>query len=110
MSMLALRNLDRSGVAQVMRLMSGVCKASSTIAMVRDGVKELDAELLDGFAAVLGVRATVLAALTGVRATEGDRGPAPEVVDVAALIWEVRHLTGDQVRHLVATAEELGGE
>ncbi|MCX5078070.1 hypothetical protein OG321_37105 [Streptomyces sp. NBC_00424] len=110
MSMLALRNLDRSTVAQVMCLMSGVCKASSTIVMVRDGVKELDAELLDGFGAVLGVPATVLASLAGVRATEGNHAPAPEVADVAALVREVRHLTEDQVRQLTDTAEELGGE
>jgi hypothetical protein len=107
-SMLALRNLQRSGVAKVMCRMSGVCKAASTIAMVRDGVKDLDAELLDGFAAVLGVPVAVLASLTGVRPSEGSRGPTPEVADVAALIWEVRHLTQAQVRHLTDMAEELG--
>ncbi|MEV6400381.1 hypothetical protein AB0M39_37300 [Streptomyces sp. NPDC051907] len=108
--MLALRNLDRTTVAMVMCLMSGVCMASSTIAMVRDGLKDLDAELLDGFAAVLGVPVAVLGTLTGVRPREGSGGLAPEVADVAALIWEVRHLTEAQVVRLAETAEELDGE
>ncbi|WP_324792968.1 hypothetical protein SJX93_04225 [Streptomyces cyaneofuscatus] len=106
--MLALRNLNRTAAAEVMCLMSDVCKSPSTIAMVRDGVKELDAELLDGFAAVLGVPATVLAALTGVRPSEGSVAPAPGIVDVAGLIWEVRHLTEAQVRGLSDMAEEFG--
>ncbi|WP_408992902.1 hypothetical protein [Streptomyces sp. 1268] len=81
-------------------LMSGVCKAASTIRMVRYGAKALDAELLDGFAAVLGVPVAVLASLTGVRSSARGDGPSPEVADVAALIREVRHLTEDQVREL----------
>ncbi|MGW8982853.1 hypothetical protein ACWGQ9_09370 [Streptomyces parvus] len=105
--LLALRNLNESAVAKTMCLMSGVCKAASTIRMVRGGAKALDAELLDGFAAVLGVPVAVLASLTGVRpSTRGD-GPSPEVADVAALIREVRHLTEDQVRELAGTAEAL---
>ncbi|WP_217230615.1 hypothetical protein [Streptomyces anulatus] len=105
--MLALRNLSPSAVAETMCLMSGVCKAASTIRMVRDGVKELDAELLGGFAAVLGVPVAVLAALSGVSAPAQSAGPSPEVVDVAALIWEVRHLTEQEVRELADSAEEL---
>ncbi|MFD0425038.1 hypothetical protein [Streptomyces parvus] len=105
--LLALRNLNELAVAKTMCLMSGVCKAASTIRMVRGGVKALDAELLDGFAAVLGVPVAVLASLTGVRPSARGDGPSPEVADVAALIREVRHLTEDQVRELAETAEAL---
>ncbi|MFI0934135.1 hypothetical protein ACH4RG_20725 [Streptomyces sp. NPDC021019] len=105
--MLALRNLSPSAVAETMCLVSGVCKAASTIRMVRDGVKELDAELLGGFAAVLGVPAAVPAALTGVSGPVRSAGPSPEVADVATLIWEVRHLTEQEVRELGDWAEEL---
>lgn len=106
--LLALRNLDESAAAKVMCLVSGVCKSASTIAVVRNGRKQLDAELLDGFAAVLGVPVTVLATLTGVRPAENSRQLAPQVVDVAALVWEVRHLSHEQVRELADLAEELG--
>ncbi|WP_354598686.1 hypothetical protein R1Y80_33855 [Streptomyces sp. JL1001] len=105
--LLALRNLNESAVAKTMCLMSGVCKAASTIRMVRDGAKALDAELLDGFAAVLGVPVAVLASLTGVRSSARGDGPSPEVADVAALIREVRHLTRDEVRELAEVAEAL---
>ncbi|MFG3409275.1 hypothetical protein [Streptomyces sp. NPDC048142] len=87
--------------------MSGVCKAASTIRMVRDGVEELDAELLGGVAAVLGVPVAVPAALTGVSAPAQSAGLSPEVADVAALIWKVRHLTEQEVRELSDWTEEL---
>ncbi|MDT0429091.1 hypothetical protein [Streptomyces salyersiae] len=106
--MLALRNLNESAAAKVMCLVSGVCKSASTIALVRNGRKELDAELLDGFAAVLGVPVTVLTTLTGVRRSENSRELTPQVVDVAALIWEIRHLSHEQVRGLADLAEEQG--
>ncbi|MFE7095629.1 hypothetical protein [Streptomyces erythrochromogenes] len=107
--MLALRNLNWSGAAKAMCLMSGVCKAASTIGAVGRGVKELDAEMLDGFAATLGVPVAVLAELTGVRPSPELREPAPEVVDTASLIWEIRHLTREQEVALTEYAEVLGG-
>lgn len=107
--MLALRNLNGSGTARAMCLMSGVCKAASTIGAVGRGDKPLDAEMLDGFAATLGVPVAVLAALTGVQASADSPEPASEVVDTAALIWEIRHVTRDRKEELCAYAEELGG-
>ncbi|MFB8076723.1 hypothetical protein [Streptomyces sp. NPDC056013] len=107
--MLALRNLNWSGTARAMCLMSGVCKAASTIGAVGRGAEPLDAEMLDGFAATLGVPVAVLAGLTGVPHPSADgREPAPAVADTAALIWEIRHLTWDQERGLTAYADELG--
>ncbi|MFE2149171.1 hypothetical protein [Streptomyces lavendulae] len=106
--MLALRNLNWSGAAKVMCLMSGVCKAASTIGAVGRGAKQLDAEMLDGFAATLGIRVAVLAHLTAIRPSGEHREPAPEVVDTASLIWDIRHLTWDQEGELTAYAEVLG--
>ncbi|MFK0259281.1 hypothetical protein [Streptomyces sp. NPDC090445] len=108
--MLGLRNLNWSGTAKAMYLMSGVCKAASTIGAVGRGAKPLDAEMLDGFAAMLGVPVAVLAELTGVRPSAGSRELTPEVVDTAALIWEIRHLTADQESQLTEYAEVLGRE
>ncbi|MFJ9743118.1 hypothetical protein [Streptomyces sp. NPDC101166] len=106
--MLALRNLNWSGAAKAMCLMSGVCKAASTIGAVGRGVKPLDAEMLDGFAATLGTPVVVLAGLTGVQQRAESRELKPEVVDTAALVWEVRHLTWDQESQLTEYAEVLG--
>ncbi|WP_148710318.1 hypothetical protein [Streptomyces sp. 3211.6] len=90
--------------------MSGVCKAASTIGAVGRGAKQIDAEMLDGFAATLGVPVAVLAELTGVRRSAEGRELTPAVVDTAALLWEVRHLTWDQESRLTEYAEALGGE
>ncbi|KOX24861.1 MULTISPECIES: hypothetical protein [unclassified Streptomyces] len=106
--MLALRNLNWSGAAKAMCLMSGVCKAASTIGAVGRGAKPLDAEMLDGFAATLGAPVAVLAGLTGVRPAAESRELAPEVIDTAALVWEVRHVTRDQEGRLTEYAEALG--
>lgn len=108
--MLALRNLNWSGTAKVMCLMSGVCKAASTIGAVGRGAKALDAETLDGFAATLGVPVAVLAGLTGIRPSAESRALIPEVVDTAALVWEIRHLTQDQEGRLTEYAEVLNRE
>ncbi|MER6519121.1 hypothetical protein ABT246_20015 [Streptomyces sp. NPDC001553] len=108
--MLALRNLNWSGAAKVMCLMSGVCKAASTIGAVGRGAKPLDAEMLDGFAATLGVPGAVLAALTGVHRSVAGPALAPEVVDTATLVWEVRHLTRDQESLLTEYAEASGSQ
>ncbi|WP_326586234.1 hypothetical protein [Streptomyces sp. NBC_01294] len=49
------------------------------------------------------------AELTGVRPAANGRASAPEVVDTAALVWEVRHVTRDQESRLTEYAEVLGG-
>ncbi len=103
--MLALRNLGWTSAAKVMAQMSGVYLAASTIGAVGRGVKELDATLLNGFAAVLGVRVEILGRLTGVPAS-GDL--AENVAATAALLWEVRHLSAAQVREVSHLAKVLG--
>lgn len=107
--MLALRNLGWSSAAQVMYLMSGVYVSAATIGAVGRGVRELDAELLTGFAAVLGVPVAVLASLTGMRQSVASRRLSAEVVDTAALLWDVRHLTAGQVRQVSQLANASGG-
>lgn len=106
--MLALRNLGWSSAARVMYLMSGVYLSAATIEVVGRGDKALDAELLDGFAAVLGVPVGVLASLTGVRLPEERPGPSPATVDTAALLWEVRQLTKAQVQQVLDLARASG--
>ncbi|GAB2705186.1 hypothetical protein [Kitasatospora kifunensis] len=62
---LAFRNLGWSSAAKVIYLMSGVYVSAATIGAVGRGVKDLDPELLNGFAAALGVPVAVVASLTG---------------------------------------------
>jgi hypothetical protein len=103
--MLALRNLGWSSAAKVMYLMSGVYLSAATIGAVGRGVKELDPELLDGFAAVLGVPVEVLASLTGMRQMPVSRRNSQEVIETAALLWDMRHLTAEQVRQVSHLAD-----
>ncbi|MEV0453212.1 hypothetical protein [Streptomyces sp. NPDC050600] len=103
--MLALRNLGWSSAAKVMYLMSDVYLSAATIGAIGRGVKELDPELLNGFAAVLGIPFGVLASLTGMRPMEASRRPPAEITETAALLWEVRNLTAAQVRQVSHLAD-----
>lgn len=103
--MLALRNLGWASAAKVMYLMSGVYLSAATIGAVGRGDKELDAKLLNGFAAVLGVPVTVLASLTGMHPMPVSRRNPQEVIETAALLWDVRHLTAEQVRQVSHLAD-----
>ncbi|MFJ8646222.1 hypothetical protein ACIRNI_08855 [Streptomyces sp. NPDC093546] len=105
--MLALRNLGWSSAAKVMYLMSDVYLSAATIGAVGRGVKELDRELLNGFAAVFGVRVSVLATLTGMQDVPPSRGLPGEIADTAALLWDVRHLPAAQVRQVSQHARAL---
>lgn len=98
--MLALRNLGWSSAAKVMYLMSGVYLSAATVGAVGRGVKDLDSELLRGFATVLGVPVVVLASLTDMPQMAEVREHSMEVVDTAALLWDVRHLAAEQVRQV----------
>ncbi|MFD7658483.1 hypothetical protein ACFV4N_31300 [Actinosynnema sp. NPDC059797] len=104
----ALRNLGWYSAAKVVQLMSGVYPAAATIGAVGRGVRELDAELLGGFATVLGVPGETLRALTGVRGAVGGGERSAAAADVAALLWDVRHLTAAQVREISGLADALG--
>ncbi|MFG3053226.1 hypothetical protein ACGFZP_20050 [Kitasatospora sp. NPDC048239] len=107
--MLALRNLRLVSAAQVMAYMSGVYVAGATIGSVGHGTRQLDAELLTGFAAVLGVPFGTLEALTGIHRPPGSlRDLPPEVADTAALLWDVRHLGVEQVLEVLALAKSFG--
>ncbi|MGW6818822.1 hypothetical protein [Streptomyces sp. NPDC055005] len=65
---------------------------------------------LDGFAATLGVPVAVLAESTGVHRCVAGPELAPEVVDTATLVWEVRRLTRDQESGLAEYAQASGSQ
>lgn len=108
--MLELRNLGWSSAAKVMYLMSGVYLSPATIGAIGRGTRELDADLLDGFSAVLGIPVETLEVLTGVGGTETSNRHSVQVTETASLLWDVRNLTAAQVRDVsdVVKAPEKG--
>lgn len=104
--MLRNRNLDWLSSAQILYALSGVGPLSAaTIGAVGHGNKELSSELLAGFATVLAIPADDLAAMAGVELAPGAPQPHAAAKDVAELIWEIRRLAADQVRHVCETAK-----
>jgi hypothetical protein len=75
--------------------------------MVGRGRKEVDASLLAGFSAVLGIPVSELAALGGIDLRSDILPLGPAVGDIAELIWHTRQLTADQVEQPAAEARSL---
>ncbi|MBM0235589.1 XRE family transcriptional regulator [Micromonospora sp. STR1_7] len=109
--MLRNRNLDWSTSTQILYNLAGVGPLSAaTIGAVGHGRKELSPELLVGFATVLAIPADDLAAMAGVELTPEIPRPHAAGADLAGLIWDIRRLTTDQVRHVCEAAKsELAG-
>ncbi|MGW1818671.1 hypothetical protein ACWCQM_34555 [Streptomyces sp. NPDC002125] len=62
------------------------------------------------FAALLGVNAGELAALTGIHLREVPPPAAPGAVDAAVLLWEVRRLSAGQAEHVTELARCMRGD
>ncbi len=104
------RNLKYSGVAHILAVVTPTYLSASTYGVIGDGHKELTPRLVTDFAALLGIDATELAALTGVT-LPGTPGPvAPEAVNAAAMLWEVRHLSAAQAHYVAELANSLRGD
>lgn len=105
--MLHNRNLRWTAAAKTLLCLTGIYLAASTIGAIGRGRKELSPELLTGLATVLGIPADDLAALTGIELPEGTPPQNPAAAEVAELIWDVRRLTADQLRHVRGQAESM---
>ncbi|MEU9375960.1 hypothetical protein AB0D94_19545 [Streptomyces sp. NPDC048255] len=103
------RNLDWSGMAKTPAVVTPTYLSASTYGVIGAGRKELTPRLVTDFAALLGIGARELAALTGVFLREVPPPPAPEAVDAAALLWEPRRLSGTQARHVSELARSMRG-
>ena len=82
--MMALCIMGWLASAHVLREISGVSLAASTIGAIGRGVRGLDAERVIGLAAVLAIPAGVLEKLTGVDPEIGDQMHSSQSRDVAA--------------------------
>ncbi|MFB6808706.1 hypothetical protein [Streptomyces sp. NPDC056387] len=107
--LLANRNLGWSAAAKTFLPLTGRYWDAATYGQVGRGLIELTPDLLADYAIVLGIRASDLAALTGVELRDGTTSPTETVIDVTALIWDARRLTRDQVQHLSDAARDMHG-
>ncbi|MGW6984725.1 hypothetical protein ACWGE1_35615 [Streptomyces sp. NPDC054932] len=110
MRMFQYRNLNRKGLAHTLAVVTPTYLSAPTYGVIGDGHKELTPRLVVDFAALLGIDARELAALTGVLLPEPPPPPAPEAVDAAALLWEVRRLSATQARDVAELAGSLRGD
>ncbi|MEV6055414.1 hypothetical protein [Streptomyces sp. NPDC052107] len=99
------RNLGLGSVAKTFALLTGRYWSAATYGVLARGGKDVTADLLADFAAVLGVAAPDLAALTGALACEAPATAA--AAGLGELIWDVRRLTTDQMRRTVDLAGSL---
>ncbi|MGW4906309.1 hypothetical protein [Streptomyces sp. NPDC004270] len=106
--MLQYRNLGWTGMAKLLAVVTPPYLSVSTYGAIGFGRKELTPRLVTDFAALLGINARDLAALTGVRPREVP--PPPEAADAAVLLWEARRLSVAQARHVAELARSLRGE
>ncbi|MFF4370513.1 hypothetical protein [Streptomyces sp. NPDC001594] len=105
--MLQYRNLDWMGMAKTLAVVTPTYLSAATYGVIGAGCKELTPRLVTDFAALLGIDAYELAALTGIVLSEVPRPPSSEAVDAAALLWEVRRLSATQARHISELARTM---
>ncbi|WP_329306807.1 hypothetical protein OG322_21490 [Streptomyces sp. NBC_01260] len=104
------RNLNRSGLAHALAVVTPTYLSAPTYGVIGAGGKELTPRLVTDFAALLGIDARELALLTGVVLPETPQPAAPEAVDAAALLWEVRRLSAAQARNVAELANSMRAE
>ncbi|MFF4429410.1 helix-turn-helix domain-containing protein [Streptomyces sp. NPDC001513] len=104
------RNLSRSGLAHAMAVVTPTYLSAYTYYVIGDGRAELTPRLVTDFGTLLGIDARELAALTGVVLPETPGPAAPEAVDAAAVLWELRRLSAPQAEHVAELANSLRGD
>jgi hypothetical protein len=110
MRMLANRNVGWTGVAKLFLVLTGRYWSAATYGAVGRGRKELTPDLLVDYSTLLGIPARDLAALIGMTLTDALPAPRRSVEEVPELIWDVRRLTADQVKHVADVAKAYRGD
>ncbi|WP_051838255.1 hypothetical protein [Streptomyces sp. NRRL F-2580] len=84
--------------------------SAATCSVIGAGRTELTPHLVTDFAALLGIDARELAALTGVLLPEPPSPPAAEAVDAATVLWELRRLSAPHAERVAEPAESMRGD
>ncbi|MEU3465535.1 hypothetical protein ABZ721_37055 [Streptomyces sp. NPDC006733] len=102
--MLQYRNLNWSGMAHALGLLTPTYLSASTYGVIGSGRSELTPRLVTDCATLLGIDSCDLAALTGVHLTEAPLPLSPEAAETAALLWEMRRLSAAQAQDVCDVA------
>jgi hypothetical protein len=108
--MLATRNLNWESSVRVLIAVSlgRVYWSAATVGLVGRGRKEVTPALATVFAAALGIAASDLAAIGGIRLPADSEIPLnPSADAIAELTWEARRLTSEQVKVVHRKAEAM---
>ncbi|MFI6518020.1 hypothetical protein ACIBF1_20860 [Spirillospora sp. NPDC050679] len=103
------RNLDFSGAAKALACCSNgrMYVSAATIATIGGGGAELTPGRLAELSTLLDIPAGDLAAITGIPLPEGSPPEDPAAADAAALLWDVRCLSAEQLWRVCVRAEEM---
>ncbi|MFD0857312.1 hypothetical protein ACFQ07_34230 [Actinomadura adrarensis] len=103
------RNLDWSTAAEVLALCSNgrMYVSASTVVMIGGGKAELTPHRLADLSTLIDMPAGDLAAMTGIPLPDGSPPEDPAADDAAALLWDVRRLSAQQVWQVAVRAEEM---
>ncbi|MFD0692277.1 hypothetical protein [Actinomadura fibrosa] len=103
------RNLGPAGAAKVLACTSNgrMYVAASTILRIASGKSELTSDRLANMATLLDFPVSDLAAITGIVVPDESVREDPAAADVAALIWEARRLTTEQMRVVCDQADAM---
>ncbi|MFI0407858.1 hypothetical protein [Actinomadura sp. 3N508] len=103
------RNLDAGAAAKVLALCSNgrMYVSAVTVVMIGQARVELTPERLADLSTVIDIPAGDLAAIIGIPLPDGSPPEDPAAADVAALVWEVRRLSAQQLWQVCVRAEEM---
>ncbi|MFF0746440.1 hypothetical protein ACFYVL_39210 [Streptomyces sp. NPDC004111] len=110
MRMFHFRNLDRSGLAHLMAVVTPTYLSAATYGAIGGGDKELTPRLVTDLATLLGFDAAELAAVSDVSLPAPPPPPAPRAVDAAALLLAARRLSAAQADRAADLAHSLRTE
>lgn len=99
------RNMGRRAAYAIMAV-TGRGLSPSTVWMAGHGRKELSAEEFADYICVLDITPADLSVATGMDLPAPFPRRPPGTAEMARLIWDVRHLTSSQVKHVRGLAEE----
>ncbi|XVQ14299.1 hypothetical protein ACQP1W_17690 [Spirillospora sp. CA-255316] len=103
------RNLSGGGAAPILASFSNGRRYVSAVTVlgVGRGKVELTPDWLADLSTLIDIPAGDLAAVTGIPLPDGSPPEDPAAVDTAALLWDIRRLSGEQLWRVCVRAEDM---